>query len=591
MSLGKWLSKQLLEETKIKHVVAIYPGRFQPMSTHHVKSYNWLKKQFKDAYVTTSGKVSLPNSPFDFNEKKKIINGLGITKLVKVTNPYSVTEMLSKYDAESTAVVFMVGAKDENRLSHSKFFHKWNGSADLGYKEGAYIITAPHVSLSVPGFGEMSGTAIRKALGDNSLEQQDKVKLFKGIFGNTKNYDLIVNKLEKLHEIMEGFCHYLDIPKLLKENATSNGGSSVDDGPRGYWGNQASWKKFGKQLEKHINPGMQVLNYISGDEEFFDHKTEFKKDMSGGPTAAVSYFPSGVPGKQGGTNLLKDKKGRSAFARWASWSKHIATIVGYEFVNYLGAEISAPQSNTEPTKPKKDGELMKEGLLLEGVHVKHIFKAIFLAGGPGSGKSSVVNTIFNNPDESQVRSLTSTGLKVVNLDIAFEYLKKKHKIPVDAETFTKEQNSMAGKLMYKARMIAQRQMNFYLEGKLGIIIDGTGGSYNPIAAKKKMLEDLGYDCYMIFVDTTMKTAIQRNQDRNDRRLHDKVVKRAWKGVQNNKKAYKSLFGGKIKVISTEKTQPGELPRGAKSHVMKFLNKAIDNPIAIKWIEIAKKVME
>ena len=61
-----------------------------------------------------------------------------------------------------------------------------------------------------------------------------------------------------------------------------------------------------------------------------------------------------------------------------------------------------------------------------------------------------------------------------------------------------------------------------------IIIDGTGGSYNPIAKKKKLLEDLGYDCYMIFVDTTMKTAMERNQNRDTRRLLDKVVKRNWK---------------------------------------------------------------
>lgn len=590
MSLGKWIANKLLEQTKVKHVVAIYPGRFQPMAKHHVKTYNWFAKQFKDVYVTTSGKVSLPASPFDFNEKKKIINSLGITKLVKVSKPYSVSEMLSKYDPETTAVVFLVGAKDENRLSHSKFFHKWNGTAELGYKEGAYVITAPHISLSVPGYGEMSSTAIRKALGDPAVEKQEKIKLFKDIFGHTKNYDLIVNKLEKLGEVMEGFCHSFDIPNLLKENATSVG-NAVDDGPRGYWGNQASWKKFGKQIEKYINPGMEVLNYLTGTEEFFDHKTEFKKDMSGGPTGAVSYFPSGVPGSISGTNRLADKKGRDAFKRWASWSKYIATRVGYEFVNYIGAEISSTTNAEEPLKWDEPPLKLRESILPEGVEDKHIFKAIFLAGGPGSGKSSVVDAIFNNPDESQVRSLTSTGLKVVNLDIAFEYLKKKHKIPVDAETFTDEQNSMAGKLMYKARMIAQKQMDFYLEGKLGVIIDGTGGSYNPIAKKKKMLEDLGYDCYMIFVDTTMKTAMQRNQDRDTRRLHDKVVKRAWKGVQNNKKAYKGLFGSNIKVVSTENTKPGELPRGAKSHAMKFLNRTIENPIAKKWIAIAKKVME
>ena len=377
MSLGKWLAAQIItEDSKIKTVVAIYPGRFQPMGQHHAQTYDWLKSKFSDAYVATSGKVDLPKSPFSFNEKKKIINSHGISNVVQVKNPYQATEIVSKYDAETTAVVFMVGKKDASRLG-GKFFRPWKGKAEVGYKEGAYTIIAPHVSLSVSGYGEMSGTTIRKALGDTSIDTKEKTKLFKGIFGHTKNYKLVVKKLEAINEIMEGFCHYFDIPKLLKESNSGNGSNAVvDDGPRGYWGNQKSWKKFGKNIEKYINPGMEVLNYLTGTEEFFDHKTEFKTDMSGGPTGAVSYFPAGVPGKQGGTNLLKDKKGRIAFYRWASWSKYIATRVGYEFVNYLGAEISAPQTRYEPTKPKKDGELMKEGLLLEGGaygHMSHPF--------------------------------------------------------------------------------------------------------------------------------------------------------------------------------------------------------------------------
>ena len=64
MSLGNWIAnKILLEEKTITKVVAIYPGRFQPMGKHHAKTYNWLKSKFKDAYVATSGKVDLPKSP------------------------------------------------------------------------------------------------------------------------------------------------------------------------------------------------------------------------------------------------------------------------------------------------------------------------------------------------------------------------------------------------------------------------------------------------------------------------------------------------------------------------------------------------
>ena len=371
MSLGKWLAEQIItEESKIKVIIAIYPGRFQPMGKHHAKTYRWLTGQFDKAYVATSGKVSLPKSPFSFSEKKKIINSHGISNVVQVKNPYQATEILKKYDPETTAAVFMVGKKDASRLG-GKFFRPWKGKAEVGYKDGAYTIIAPHVSLSVSGYGEMSGTTIRKALGDKSLEKKEKTKLFKGVFGHTKNYNMIVKKLEALNEIVEGFCHYFDIPKLLKENKTSGG--SIDDGPRGYWGNQKSWKKFGKYIEKHINRGMEVLNYLTGTEEFFDHKTEFKTDMSGGPTGTVSYWPVGVPGAIAGTNRLADKKGRDAFKRWASWSKYIATRVGYEFVNYLGAEISATSNKKEPIR---EPDTLTEGLLLEGGaygHMSHPF--------------------------------------------------------------------------------------------------------------------------------------------------------------------------------------------------------------------------
>ena len=79
------------------NIVAIYPGRFQPMGKHHAQTYRWLQSKFKDAYVATSGKVDLPKSPFSFAEKKKIINSHGIKKVVQVKNPYQAKEILKKY--------------------------------------------------------------------------------------------------------------------------------------------------------------------------------------------------------------------------------------------------------------------------------------------------------------------------------------------------------------------------------------------------------------------------------------------------------------------------------------------------------------
>ena len=63
-------------------------------------------------------------------------------------------------------------------------------------------------------------------------------------------------------------------------------------------------------------------------------------------------------------------------------------------------------------------KFIAEEELNEGVYDQNIFKVVFLAGGPGSGKSFVT---------AQVTS--GQGWKVVNSDIAFEYLLKKGGMP------------------------------------------------------------------------------------------------------------------------------------------------------------------
>ena len=332
MNLGTWLAKQIvLEETNIKTIVAIYPGRFQPMGKHHAQTYKWLQSKFSDAYVATSGKMEIPKSPFSFAEKKKIINSYGIKNVVQVKNPYKAEEILKKYDPETTAAVFMVGKKDAQRLG-GKFFRPWKGKAEVGYRDGAYTIIAPHVSLNVSGYGEMSGTTIRTALGDKSLEAKDKQKLFKGIFGHTKNYNLIVNKLEKLNETIERFCSDINITKLIAESSTfaNTVGAEIDDGPRTFWGNQKSWRMFGAHLEKNINRGMKILNYISGDEEFFFYDTDYPN----GPQGTVSYWPTGRKGKLAGSQTFGDLEGGAAFTAWKKHITKVAGEIGWEFFKW-----------------------------------------------------------------------------------------------------------------------------------------------------------------------------------------------------------------------------------------------------------------
>ena len=376
MNLGKQIAKELIllgeagwshpetkldkdgflipSDQKITTVIGIYPGRFQPFGAHHAEAYEWLTKQgLTQTYVATSDKVQLPKSPFSFAEKKKIINSYGISAywIKKVKNPYKAEEILKEYDPESTAAVFMIGKKDAQRLG-GKFFRPWkneHGNDLVGYRDGAYYIEGPHISINVPGYGEMSGTAIRQALGDKSLNRTQKVKIFKGVFGHMKNYNLIVNKLEKLNEtIIEEFLTTINIKDYLIERSTNAGGTNtdVDDGPRYFYGNQKSYRKQTANMAKRL--GFEVVNYIMKDTPLEIHNTEFPT----GPVMTVSYYPTGVKGgKKAGTDYLRDFKGKPAYKYWKKYIKNIAQQVGYKLLDYLDAEESIDSSKAEILKP------------------------------------------------------------------------------------------------------------------------------------------------------------------------------------------------------------------------------------------------
>ena len=69
----------LLEDTKkIKKVVGIYGGRYQPFGPHHKKTFEWLKKQVDDAYITTSNIKKPPKHPMNYKEKLRHITKMGI---------------------------------------------------------------------------------------------------------------------------------------------------------------------------------------------------------------------------------------------------------------------------------------------------------------------------------------------------------------------------------------------------------------------------------------------------------------------------------------------------------------------------------
>jgi hypothetical protein len=159
-----------------KDIIAVYPGRFQPMGRHHYETYEEIARQYgvENTFVATSDKVSPPKSPLNFEEKKEVMiaHGIPANQIVKVKNPYYARELSDQHNPDEVEIVYFVGEKD---MKENPRFSKTSGTTKEGYDWRLEV--APHVSFEIPGFGEMCGTSCRAALGDG--DQQ----LFTNIMG------------------------------------------------------------------------------------------------------------------------------------------------------------------------------------------------------------------------------------------------------------------------------------------------------------------------------------------------------------------------------------------------------------------------
>jgi len=213
--------------------------------------------------------------------------------------------------------------------------------------------------------------------------------------------------------------------------------------------------------------------------------------------------------------------------------------------------------------------------LQEGVYDPNIFKAIFLAGGPGSGKSYVVR-----------RTTGGLGMKIVNSDDIYE------KMLNDAGLETTPEDIFSDKgqeIRVRAKAVTSNMQKNFLDGRLGLIIDGTGKDYDKIAKQVAGLKNIGYECYMVFVNTSLDTAQERNKMRK-RTLPEKQVEEMWKGVQKNIGKFQSLFGSSSMIIVDNNNAGEDVFEKVWKRIAMLVKKKVTNHVAKRWIsqELAKK---
>tara|TARA_R100000742_G_C4268132_1_gene86444 strand:- start:568 stop:1233 length:666 start_codon:yes stop_codon:yes gene_type:complete len=208
-------------------------------------------------------------------------------------------------------------------------------------------------------------------------------------------------------------------------------------------------------------------------------------------------------------------------------------------------------------------------ILKEGLYDPGIFKAFFLAGGPGSGKTYVTRKVTGG-----------LGLKNVNSDAAFEKGLKKAGLSLKMPDSEKEPRD---KIRTKAKELTQKSLESYIGGRLGLVIDSTGRDYSNIAKPVMLLNQMGYDCYMIFVNTSLDVALKRNAAR-DRTVDPDLVKKSWNTVQQNMGKFQRIFGQKNMIILDNNNAKEDVLLGVYKQVMKLVKKPIQNHIAKKWMK-------
>jgi shikimate kinase len=198
-----------------------------------------------------------------------------------------------------------------------------------------------------------------------------------------------------------------------------------------------------------------------------------------------------------------------------------------------------------------------------------------MAGGPGSGKSYVAR-----------RTTGGLGMKMVNSDDIYEKMLNDAGLDTTPEDIYSDQGQ---EIRGRAKGVTKRMEGNFLEGRLGLIIDGTGKDYDKIAKQVQGLKALGYECYMIFVNTSLDTAQEQNAKRK-RTLPAREVADMWNAVQNNIGKFQRLFGSANFIIVDNNMAGEDVFEKVWKRCMLLIRKKVTNRIAKSWIakELKKK---
>ena len=348
---------------------------------------------------------------------------------------------------------------------------------------------------------------------------------------------------------------------------------------------------FLQHAAKLHKAGATHLHMIAGSDRVDEYKTKLAQYNGTHKGALYNFKHITVhsagerdPDAEGVSGMSASKmRGHAETGNFKEFKKGIPKHVAPEHAKELYHDVRKGMNI------KEDVNYFFEQLLTEGVHDKAIFKAVFLSGGPGSGKDYVLDN-----------TLAGHGLTEINSDKALEFLMDKKNLDKTMPASEKEARDI---VRGKAKDLTELRQRLALLGRNGLIINGTGDDPKKYAKIKKELEELGYETSMIAVNTKDEVSSKRNIERGQRggrTVPENIRKEKWDAVNNARPEMASLFGknymefdnsedlrsAQPEVVKAKKEELLQLYKG----IQDFVKRPPKNQQASSWIagELSKK---
>ena len=354
---------------------------------------------------------------------------------------------------------------------------------------------------------------------------------------------------------------------------------------------------FLKQAEKLHKSGVTHLHMVAGSDRTDEYHKLLHK-YNGKHSGALFNFKhikvhsagQRDPDAEGTSGMSASKmRAHATSGNFKEFRKGIPSHVPEHHAKEMYNDVRKGMNVREHFKLELPVDVLFEEMLTEDVYDKGIFKAVFLSGGPGSGKDYVLDN-----------TLAGHGLTEINSDKALEFLMDKEGLDKRMPEGEKEARDF---VRGRAKSMTELRQRLAINGRNGLIINGTGDDFEKIKRIKDKLEELGYESSMVSVVTSDEVSKQRNIERGDRggrTVPEDVRKEKWESANESRPEFKKLFGDNyVEFDNSEdlRTASSGVIEKKKSEMLdifknigKFVSQPPKSEKAQKWIssELSKK---